>query len=81
MICTSEIAVDNFPHAEFRAAVQTAVVVHANFAGRITPHDDVSPKASQSNRVAFDVRRLANRIPHVLKTNAKLSIQLNLRAQ
>src|SRR5438552_18808239 len=61
--------------------MQTAVVVHAHLAGGIAPDDDISPEAGQSNRTTLDMRRLANRIPHALKTNAKLSIQLDLRAQ
>src|SRR5437867_2365290 len=81
MVCASKSAAYNFAETQFGAAMQTPIIMHTYLAGRVAPHDDVPPEPRQTQRSLLHMRRLTNRIPHVVKTNAKFSFEFHLRAQ
>src|SRR5207253_2323347 len=65
VIRASQRPVHHLAETQLRAAVQTSIIVHAHFSGRVAPHDDVASETRQSNRLVLHMRRLTDRIPHV----------------
>src|SRR5207244_8922883 len=48
VIRASQRPVHHLAETQLRAAVQTSIIVHAHFSGRVAPHDDVAPEPRQA---------------------------------